>query len=108
MSLRKSKSISGIDEFLENNKEFWQHLQTFCVAECCGIDAFDFSKENIERIIRQYNYQNILNDINESIEFINKSSSKLISSSILNHCVLKNKFIELLEDIKRVLLSVSV
>ncbi|WP_299312724.1 DUF6331 family protein [uncultured Aquimarina sp.] len=108
MKTKKTSKVIYIDQFLENNKEFWQDLEIYCVAECCGIHAFDFSKENIKKTISFYNSKNILSDINEAIAFIEDNYSKLISSSILNHCVSKNKFIELLKNIKQVLLGVSV
>ncbi|GAA3510165.1 hypothetical protein GCM10022393_24140 [Aquimarina addita] len=101
-------NIIRIDQFLENNKGFWKGLESFCVIECCGVDALDLSKEHIKKTVSFYNIQHIITDIDQSIEWIHTSSGKLISSSILNHCVSQKKFIELLKNIKLVLLRVSV
>jgi hypothetical protein len=30
-------------------RDLWRKLETNCVADCCGIDAFDFSPANIQR-----------------------------------------------------------
>ncbi|MDH7447722.1 DUF6331 family protein [Aquimarina sp. 2201CG14-23] len=108
MKTRKESEIINVDQFLESNKDFWQDLETECVAECCGIDAFDFSQENLERTIKFYNSKKILLNINRVIECIENNSSKLVCSSILNHCVSKIRFIELFKNIKQVLLGVSV
>ena len=29
--------------------DLWRQLETNCVAECCGLDAFDFTPDNIQR-----------------------------------------------------------
>ncbi len=108
MNTKKISKVIDIDQFLENNKEFWRDLETYCVAECCGIDAFDFSKEHIEKTVSFYNSKDILYNIDEAILFKNTNPLKLMSSSILNHCASKEKFIELFKNIKQVLLGVSI
>jgi len=36
-----------IDPELKALEPMWRALETSCVAGCCGLDAFDFSPENI-------------------------------------------------------------
>ena len=72
------------DKYLELNLEFWQDLEKHCVAECCGIGAFDFSKENIKETIVFYNELDITNNLEELVTGINNSKTKTVSSSILN------------------------
>lgn len=108
MKVKKKIDIVSIDKFIDKNKDFWQDLERYCLAECCGIDAFDFSSENISLTVSYYDSEKIQSDINMALEFINNTSSKLICSSILNHCVSKKEYRILFENINQVLLSVSV
>ena len=108
MKMKKTQDIACIDRFLEKNKDFWRDLEIYCVAECCGIDAFDFSRKNIEKTIPFYDSEAIQSDIKNAIDLINNTSAKLIYSTILNHCVSKKKFSILFENINQVLLGVSV
>jgi len=108
MNIKKTQDIIDIDRFLVKNKDFWRDLEHFCVAECCGIDAFDFSKEHIEKTISFYSLKKIQSDVNGVLEFINNASSKLVCSSVINHCTSKKKFSIIFENINQVLLGVSV
>lgn len=37
----------AIDDLIPNAAWFWRPLQRFCVPECCGLDAYDFSAEAV-------------------------------------------------------------
>ena len=108
MKLRKQKTVVNIDQFFESQKEFWQELEIFCVAECCGIDAYDFSEEAIKEVVLFYDTNIIINDLDQAILFINQSTKDNVSCSMMNHCVSRNEFVEMLQNIKQVLLRVSV
>ncbi|CAG0950241.1 hypothetical protein ANRL4_00028 [Anaerolineae bacterium] len=41
------ESAVNIDLLLRDLAPLWSMLETECVADCCGIDAFDFTPENI-------------------------------------------------------------
>ncbi len=99
---------NNLDKFLENNREFWSALETECVAECCGIDAYDFSEEAIKEIIESFDSNRILDDLNTAIQFIEVSKSEHMHSTIFNCYATKKESIELFKNIKQVLLSVSV
>jgi len=43
-----AKEVSG-NLLFAPLKDLWSHLETNCVADCCGLDAFDFSPENVQR-----------------------------------------------------------
>lgn len=36
-----------IDPWVPNAAWFWLSLQRFCVPDCCGLDAYDFSAESV-------------------------------------------------------------
>ena len=96
------------DTFLNRDRDFWNELQTYCVAECCGIDAFDFSYENLIETIQFYNAVLIIKNLEELIIFLQEKKSNTISIYLWNHCENRNELINRIKKIKRVLLSVSV
>ena len=102
MSLQKSYSA---DIHLELNKEFWQDLETFCVAECCGSDAFDFSKEVIQETISYYDKEEIITNLDILIEEIQSSKFKDASSSIFNAYLKKEAFLKIIKEIKQNILN---
>ena len=102
MSLQKSYSA---DIHLERNKEFWQDLETFCIAECCGIDAFDFSKEAIQETISYYDKEEIITNLDILIEEIQSSKFKDASSSIFNAYLKKEAFLKIIKEIKQNILN---
>ena len=102
MSLQNSYSA---DIHLELNKEFWQDLETFCVAECCGIDAFDFSKEVIQETISYYDKEEIIINLDILIEEIQSSKFKDASCSIFNAYLKKETFLKIIKEIKQNILN---
>jgi len=46
---KQISSAVDIDPLLSSMADFLARLETNCVAECCGIDAFDLWPENIRR-----------------------------------------------------------
>lgn len=45
-------SAVDIDHLLSETEPLWRSLETFCVADCCGFDAFDFTLEAIQSASR--------------------------------------------------------
>jgi hypothetical protein len=37
-----------LDPHMQDLSEFWSLLETHCVAGCCGLDAFDLTKEAVQ------------------------------------------------------------
>ena len=102
MNLQKSFSA---DIYLELNKEFWQDFEIHCVAECCGIDAFDFSKEAIQETISYYDKEVIITNLDILIEEMQSSMFKDASSSIFNAYLKKEAFLKIIKEIKQNILS---
>ena len=97
-----------IDSFLNRDREFWKDLETFCVAECCGIDAFDFSDKNLEETIQHYDQESILKNLDQLLVFLKTKKSNTVSILSWNYTEKRDLFIKRIENIKRVLLRVSV
>lgn len=68
-----------VDTFLEKDKEFLQSLEIFCVAECCGIAAFDFSNHHLKQTIKYYSSEPVIKNLEELLVFLRKKKSKKIS-----------------------------
>ncbi len=97
--MRSQKSF-GADIYLEPNLEFWQDLEQHCVAECCGIDAFDFSPEQVKETISFYDKGGIIENLNLLLNEIELSDLKYVSSSIFNEYSKKKVFAERIKRIK--------
>ena len=82
----------NIDKILNENKEFWQDLETYCVAECCGIDAFNIGKDHLLLTIKHYELQTIMNHLRRVIEIVDKSEKENVQSYLFNHIESKKEF----------------
>lgn len=89
------------DSFLNRNIKFWQDLETHCVAECCGIDAFDFSKENLHETIKYYGLKGIIRNLEELISDLESSKLKYVSTNIFNQYLKTNQFLIQINNIKK-------
>ena len=49
----KPGKVLDMDALAPDIAPLWDALETLCVAECCGIDAFDFSAEQLAAARRQ-------------------------------------------------------
>ena len=79
--------------------KFFKTLETECLSECCGIDAFDFSEENIKQNLCKFDkdklIQNLLTILND-LEFQDTIS---VSSTDLNQLFHKKTFADLVSYI---------
>ena len=92
-------SAYDIDETIEKVSDFWKATETQCVAGCCGIDAFDFWPEEIEKAAKQFNVEEILalfKGINDQLLSV---EAGVFVSKRLNNYFDKKMFLELLKHI---------
>lgn len=89
----------NIDILLEPTWEFWKSMETECVAECCGIDAFYFGEHNIQKALVHFNKLELKTQIEYLKEEILKGHYSVIISSKLNNLFEKSVFIQLLDHI---------
>lgn len=89
----------NIDSQLETLQPFWNHLQTHCNAECCGIEAFDWTAQGI------YHARDATNDASTGKKFlklklaVKQLDAQAIESQILNQWMIKQDFLTLIEHI---------
>lgn len=84
----------NIDKYLKEHIGFWEDLETICFSECCGLGAYDFSIEHLDKTIVNYNSLEITSSLKRLKIYLEKHSKNLIESNILNHVEDKNKFIK--------------
>lgn len=99
---QKSK-ILNIDELLEPTWDFWKLLETECIAACCGIDAFSFWVEDIQKATILFDKSELLAKLfllKGEITSQCKYNPKIILSSLkLNNLFDKSIFIQLIDHI---------
>ena len=73
----------NIDQFVDRIPAFWKELETECVAECCGIAAFSFWREDIDRALGT-GCTGVAEAIEDLRTFVEEHDGKLFVSSRLN------------------------
>lgn len=89
----------NVDQYLEQHSSFWNDLESLCVAECCGMDAYDFSNETINTVITKYNKAEILTNLTNCLASLERSEVLNASSTILNCYLTKDAFSAFLNNI---------
>jgi hypothetical protein len=99
-----------IDPHLVPVMPFLQLLETECVVDCCGIDAFGFWPEQIEKAVGTLS-QRERNDLAISLHSLQGEVEQLPSDTVvstrLNQYFPKPVFLELLTHIRRVVEGVA-
>ena len=98
------KELFDIDNLLNETWEFWKLFETECVVECCGIDAFYFGAEEIQKALIDFDELKLVKQIKLLKKEIQDNQCDIIISSKFNNLFDKSVFIQLLEH---VLLSVT-
>lgn len=87
-----SQDFFEIDEYLNPTWDFWTLLETECVSECCGIDAFNFWGEQINLVAVNFNKVQLITKLNTLLYKIQVDNHQLIISSKLNNLFEKSVF----------------
>ncbi|WP_338876403.1 DUF6331 family protein [Spirosoma sp. SC4-14] len=77
--------------------EFWNMTETTCVAECCGIDAFDISPEAIVDAVKNLDSNTLIRQLERIQEEVLASDAQLISYNRLNYNFARVSFLELMD-----------
>jgi len=88
-----------IDHLIEPMEEFWRALETECLAECCGIDAFNLWPEAIRRAAGEVTDPELPNKIGALRAFVAGSVEESFVSSRLNNLFRRGVLLELLDHI---------
>jgi hypothetical protein len=90
------KEQYNIDYIIDRYRDFWLFLEIFCIAECCGLNAFRFYPEDIIIASNQIDKNALKKDLNNLIIDINNTNYEIVTSSRLNNLINKQVFIKLL------------
>jgi hypothetical protein len=100
ISDRPYEQAVSIDHLISSMESFWSALETYCVAGCCGIDAFSLWPEDIQAASRSQDEQAIASALASLREFVEKSSADTFVSSRLNNLFDKKVLLELIQHIQ--------
>ena len=95
----RSDQAVNIDPLLADTAMLWDFLETLCVAECCGLDAFDFSPEHVQTAT-ETNVSGSARKIDDLVASINTLPQDILSSDRLNMYIHKQSFLELLQHLR--------
>ena len=88
------------DQFLEDLWPLVQNLETHCVAECCGFEAFDFTPEAIHSAMRGMNRSQLLRACKQAQEGIAAVDSTVVVSARMNNLADKAVMLQLVGHIE--------
>ncbi|MGI9516975.1 MAG: DUF6331 family protein [Pirellulaceae bacterium] len=95
---RLDKAI-GLDGILEPIEPFLSALETECVAECCGIRAYDLWPDNVARAARQWQGA----DLSDLMALVRANIEEMSGDECLSHRMNihlhKQTFLELLDHL---------
>ena len=89
-----------VDAQLSSLEPFWAHLETMCVAGCCGFDAFDFSPEGVAIAARDLPLADLRTRLDEAIRGVRELDVSVVASRRLNNLADKRTFLELLMHLR--------
>jgi hypothetical protein len=95
----RQSSHERIDAFILPMESFWAALETDCVAECCGIGAFDFWPQNIWEAVRKCNDPDLKTKLRALRRHLDNLSVDCVVSTVLNQWFDRTVFIKLLDHI---------
>ncbi len=96
-----SKSeLLEIDQLILERKQFWDKLETECLKDCCGFNAYSFFPEDIRKAKSvETNFDIYMEQI---VRFVSQSDRKIVISSYMNQLIHKKPFLELIKHIRNV------
>lgn len=95
----QSVSLCDIDEFILERKSFWDKLESECVKECCGFDAYSFLSKDIRKA--KSGEKNFNTYIKKFVEHVSNSNNEILITEYMNQIIHKTTLLNLLTHIER-------
>ncbi|MEG1116290.1 MAG: DUF6331 family protein [Janthinobacterium sp.] len=92
-----------IDALLDGLWPLICRLETHCVAGCCGMDAFDFTREGIATALLELDRAQLRAACAQAHSAVAAAASDVFTSNTMNHMADKRVFLQLLEHLDRCL-----
>ena len=74
-------------------------LETHCVAGCCGMDAYDFTREGIATALLELDRAHMHAACIKARDAVTAATSDVLTSATMNHYADKRVFLQLLEHL---------
>ena len=95
-----SGKLLDLDPYIAPLNTFFNKLEVECVRECCGIQAFSFMPENIQKALVGLSVETIVTQLKAMQTAIEEQWwCKTVSSTILNNNFDRKVFLQLLNHI---------
>lgn len=89
-----------IDDLIFERKQFWDKLETECLKDCCGFDAYSFFPKDIGKAKSlEPDFELYIDKI---IRYVSQSNLEILISKYMNQLVHKGTFLELLTYIREI------
>lgn len=92
-------NLFDIDPWLEPTKQFWQNLETECVAACCGIDAFGLWPEDIKSAAQAFNREELVVHLSKLKDEVGQAKNNIVASKRLNNLFDRQVFLQLIDHV---------
>lgn len=95
-----SGKLLDLDPYIVPVNAFFDKLEVECVRECCGIQAFSFMPEDIQKALAGLSAETVMTQLKAmEIAIEEQWGYKTVSSTILNNNFDRKVFLQLLDHI---------
>ena len=95
-----SGKLLDLDPYIAPLNTFFDKLEIECVRECCGIQAFSFMPEDIQKALAGLSAKTVITQLKAMQTAIEEQYwCKILSSTILNNNFDRKVFLQLLNHI---------
>jgi hypothetical protein len=93
----QTQSVQSIDDEITATQSFWQKLETECVKDCCGIEAFSFWPGDVQRAA--CGNVELIAKLAELRAIVDQSANVVFNSNGLNQYMPREFLLKLLDHI---------
>jgi hypothetical protein len=101
------ESAVEIDFLVRDTSEVWTGLETQCVAGCCGIEAFEFWPEDIQKAAAHLTVADAIQKLARLRSSIENLPAEVLLSRRMNSYFDKRQFLLLLDHLLRAFRNVA-
>ena len=88
-----------IDELLQPTLPFWKSMETVCESECCGICAFNFHDDGVEKAVTVSEDDAVVDSLIKLRQQIDEVDKQTLVSMKLNQFFDKAVFLQLMDHL---------
>jgi hypothetical protein len=95
----RSVEPAQIDEIIESANELWDALETKCMHECCGIEAFGLHHKDIKKSVTFLPKDELMSKVENIIKEIEKIECNSLFSKRINQVFEKSVLLKVLSHL---------